>query len=103
MVRFGTVNVESRNGQHFFRVEVFPGGLKPDALRVELYADPVQENASALVAMTASKSGVDSSEAQIYCAQMSANRPTSDYTPRIVPYHPSATIPLEATQILWQR
>jgi starch phosphorylase len=103
MVRFGTVNVETRDGQHFFRVEVFPGGLKPDALRVELYADPVQGNASALVAMTASKSGVDSSEAQTYCAQVSASRPTSDYTPRIVPYHPSATIPLEATQILWQR
>ncbi len=40
-VRFGTVDVENHDGQHFFRVEVFSGGLKPEELRVELYADPV--------------------------------------------------------------
>jgi hypothetical protein len=28
---------------------------------------------------------------------------SGDYTPRIVPHHPAAAVPLEATQILWQR
>ena len=38
-VRIGTVSIETHDGQHFFRVEVIPGGLDPDELKVELYAD----------------------------------------------------------------
>jgi hypothetical protein len=33
---------------------------------------------------------------------VSATRPSSDYTPRIVPYHLNAVVPLEAGQIVWQ-
>ena len=36
-------------------------------------------------------------------AEVPANRPASDYTPRVIPYHPKASVPLEAPQILWQR
>jgi glycogen phosphorylase len=32
-----------------------------------------------------------------------ASRPATDYTPRLVPYHPDARVPLEANEILWQR
>jgi starch phosphorylase len=39
----------------------------------------------------------------VYNAQVPASRPVSDYTPRVIPYHPDAIIPLEAAQILWQR
>jgi starch phosphorylase len=37
-----------------------------------------------------------------YSAQVSATRPASDYTARIIPHHPNASVPLEAEQILWQ-
>jgi starch phosphorylase len=37
-----------------------------------------------------------------YSAQVSASRPASDYTVRIVPHHSSALVPLEASQIIWQ-
>ena len=30
-------------------------------------------------------------------------RPANDYTPRVIPHHPAVAVPLEATQILWQR
>jgi len=102
-VRFGAVNIEKHDGLYFFRAEVFLGELKPEELRVELYADPVQGSASALVVMTASKASADSQGAQIYSAEVSSSRPASDYTPRIVPYHVQASVPLEVQQILWQR
>jgi starch phosphorylase len=53
--------------------------------------------------MIASKPSADSPAVMTYSAQMSATRPASDYTARIVPHHPNASVPLEARQILWQR
>jgi len=35
------------------------------------------------------------------CAELGRN--ADDFTPRIVPNHSSASVPLEANQILWQR
>jgi starch phosphorylase len=53
--------------------------------------------------MIAPKPRADSPAAMTYSAQMSAIRPASDYTARIIPHHPNASVPLEARQILWQR
>ncbi len=102
--RFGSVDVRTHDGQHFFRVEVFPGNLDPDELRVELYAEPDQKSGSVAVeVMTACKSCANKGGALLYSAKVPADRPASDYTPRIIPHHPSASVPLEAPQILWQR
>ena len=38
-----------------------------------------------------------------YAASVPASRSAGDYTPRLVPHHPDAAVPLEATEILWQR
>ncbi|HTU02990.1 MAG TPA: alpha-glucan family phosphorylase, partial [Candidatus Sulfotelmatobacter sp.] len=37
--RFGVVRVETRENQHHFTVQVYLGGLNPEAVRVELFAD----------------------------------------------------------------
>ena len=100
-VHFGTVGTETHDGLHFFRVQVFLGGLNPDELRVELYANPVQGGDSAVEVMIMGEP-VDSQGGRIYAAQVSATRPASDYTPRIIPYHANASVPLEVDQILWQ-
>ena len=102
-VRFGTVGIETHDGQHFFQVEVLPGNINPDQLQVELYADSVRGGQPVLEVMIASKPSADSPAVMTYSAQMSATRPASDYTARIVPHHPNASVPLEARQILWQR
>jgi len=39
----------------------------------------------------------------IFEAVVTTNRPADDYTPRIVPYHPEAFIPIEEKHILWMR
>jgi len=102
-VRFGTVGIETHDGRHFFQIQVFSGGLTPDELRVELYANSVQGGGSDCEAMTACGPCANTPGAQTYSAQVSSTRPATDYTPRIVPHHANASVPLEAKQILWQR
>jgi glycogen phosphorylase len=102
-VRFGTVSVETHDNLHVFRVQVLPGDLPLHDLRVELYAEPLREGESAVQTMTATGKGADAKGIVTYSAQLAASRAASDYTPRVVPYHPSVSVPLEASQILWQR
>ena len=101
-MHFGPVRIETHDGQHFFQVEVSPGALILDQLQVELYADSVTGGKPALQVMTALEPRADSPGAFIYSAQLSAIRPASDYTVRIISRHPNASAPLEARQILWQ-
>jgi starch phosphorylase len=102
-VRFGSMEVATHNGQHFLQVEVFPGNLNPDQLTVELYADSIPGSEPAIEPMTAAAPRADSSGWLVYSAQIPASRPASDYTARIIPHHPNASVPLEAEQVLWQR
>jgi starch phosphorylase len=39
----------------------------------------------------------------VYCATLSAARPASDYTARMIPRCDGLAIPLEASRIRWQR
>jgi starch phosphorylase len=102
-VRFGTLSINTQDGRHAFRVEVFPGELKPDQFKVELYAEPLKEGGPDLTAMKACATCPATAGALIYSADVSASRPAADYTPRIVPCHANASVPLEASPILWQR
>ena len=38
-----------------------------------------------------------------YTVSVPATREAGDYTPRLIPDHPDALVPLEASEILWQR
>jgi starch phosphorylase len=101
--RFGAVRVESGGGEHRFSVDVELGGLDPDAVRVELFADPLDGAEPPPTAVMGrgerlSNAGVG----YTYTATVPAARPAADFTPRLVPHHRDAIVPLEATQILWQ-
>jgi starch phosphorylase len=102
-VRFGALSIETHEGRHAFRVEVFAGDLKPDEFKVELYAEPLGGDRPDLAAMTACTACPAPAGALLYSAEVPATRPATDYTARIVPHHASASVPLEAGQILWQR
>jgi starch phosphorylase len=100
-VRFGALKVESQNGRSRFLVEVLPGDVVPDELRVELYAEPVSGGDPVVEAMSAQKAG-GAAGMLLYAAEVPATRPVSDYTPRILPRRPPALLQLESTQILWR-
>jgi glycogen phosphorylase len=102
-VRFVKVQINTQDGQHRFQVDVAPGSLTPDHLRVELYADSAQGLSAVLAEMSPSGPSPDTPGSFTYTAQVAATRPASDYTARIIPHHPDAFVPLEASQIIWQR
>jgi glycogen phosphorylase len=97
-VRFGPVRVETHDGHHCFTVQVSPGGLAISDIRVELYAMP-----SVAELMTPASESANTSGPVTYSAKVAATRPASDYTPRVIPNHPAVAVPLETSQILWQR
>jgi starch phosphorylase len=102
-VRFVGIRINTHDGQHYFQADVATGSLNQDHLRVELYTDHAQGNLACLVVMDPSGSIADTPGSYTYSAQVSATRPASDYTARIVPHHSNALVPLEANQIVWQR
>jgi starch phosphorylase len=102
-VRFVSVKSEAHDDKYFFRVEISPGGLTRDQIQVELYADSFHGEQPAIESMNAAEPSADSPAAFVYSAQVSATRPASDFTARIIPHHRSASVPLEAVQIVWQR
>jgi glycogen phosphorylase len=76
------------------------GGVPPDAVRVELYADGDDVMP---VPMTRDRHAEGSANGYVFTASVPAPRPASDWTPRVIPDHPCAVVPLEASYILWGR
>ena len=100
-LRFGAVKVETRGAEHAFEVQLYLGDLDPDTVRVEVYADP--RNGDHPVRQPMARAPEVASGYHLYSVSVPANRPASDYTPRAIPFRVGASVPLEATQILWQR
>jgi len=100
-VRFGELKVKTSDGSHLFQVQVYLGDLAPEQVQVELYAEPLNSASSVRQEMTRGNPLAGSARAFLYSAQVSASRSSTDYTPRIVPWHPGAKVPLEDAHILW--
>jgi starch phosphorylase len=99
-LRFGSVDVVTEEAEHRFQAQVYLDGMDPDAIQVELYADPLGDGEPVRHIMVLGEPLVGEN-AWRYSAAVPANRPASDFTPRIIPCHPEASVPLEAAQILW--
>jgi starch phosphorylase len=102
-LRFGEMKVETRGGQHVFDVQVYLGDLDPKAVRVELYADGVNHGSPVRQAMKRVRQLAGASGGYGYSAAVSASRPPTDYTARVIPHCDGVAVPLEAAHILWQR
>jgi glycogen phosphorylase len=84
-------------------VAVHLGGLDPEAVQVELYADPLDDRAPERHLMERVRKLDEPDHGYEYRVSLPAERPLGDYTPRLVPSHRIASVPLEAHRILWQR
>ena len=102
-LRFGRFTSETEDGQHRFKVEIVPGGLHADQFQVEIYAAQTNQRGSNPEVIPACDSSADPSGTLLYSACCPATRPAGDYTARVVPAHAGVLVPLEASQILWQR
>ena len=78
-------------------------GVSPDTVRVELYADGLNGDAAVRQEMTLARSPTDAVRSHTYSAVVSAGRPVTDYTARIVPQCDGLAVPLESGLVLWQK
>lgn len=100
-IRFGGVETSASDGGWSFRATVSLGGVDANAIQVELYADGGGESPMVRVAM---KQRPESREEElVFECTIATSRPASDFTPRVVPHHPDARLPLELPLITWQR
>ncbi len=101
-LRFGAITVETRDGQHHWRVPVHLGALSFQSVTVELYADTPGQGDPVRLPLTHTSQPGQSSGDHLYVGSVAADRSASEYTARIVPSFPGVSVPLEAAYILWQ-
>jgi starch phosphorylase len=99
-LRFGEVKYETDGEQHIFQVQVYLNDLDPNAVRVELYAEPINGNGPVRKEMMRVRQH-KAARGYAYRAHVPATRPAEDYTPRVMAA--SGEVPLEGSWILWQR
>jgi len=102
-IHFGDIGVESSSESHAVSVQVYLDDIDPSAISVELYADSFNDGPLVRITMTRGAELIGAVNGFVYTARVPADRPVSDYTARIVPAGGNATVPLEASNILWQR
>ncbi|HVB86299.1 MAG TPA: alpha-glucan family phosphorylase [Candidatus Dormibacteraeota bacterium] len=100
-IRFGTSMLIRSEKEYLFQVQVFLGDLDPNTVDVELYAEGRDGGGPAVQKMDRGDQLIGSVNGFVYGARIPASRPAVDYTPRVVPAHPDALIPLEAGFICW--
>jgi starch phosphorylase len=101
-VRFGEVRVQTEAGTHRFSAAVYLDDLAPELIAVELYADDDGENSSFRAPMRRD-APLMGSRGFVYVADVRTPRPAEHFTPRAVPYHPAALMPLELPLVTWAR
>ena len=100
-LHFGNITASREGNLWVFDVQVYFGKMNPDMIKVELYSDPIKGSVPMRAAMTKKGPINGTDDGFLYESKVPADRPAGDYTPRIVPYHPEASIPIEETHILW--
>jgi starch phosphorylase len=102
-LHFNEIKVKTNNEDLVFEVQLYLGDLEPDAVRVEIYANGANGEDSIRQEMQRVRQLDGAANGYEYSASVSAIRPAGDYTARVIPYHEGIGVPLEATQILWER
>ncbi|MBL6750250.1 MAG: alpha-glucan family phosphorylase [Nevskia sp.] len=80
---------------------VYLGEIAPEGVAVELYADPSNSGPPETHVLERRAAISGAMNAFVYGAEFGTARPAGDFTPRVVPHHPDAMVPLEIDLIHW--
>jgi glycogen phosphorylase len=100
-IHFGAIDVRHEEHQWRISVPVYLGEITAGTVRVELYAESVEGDGTIPMDRTDQLPGA--LNAFIYRARVDARHPSDHYTPRVIPFHPEARVPIECNLIAWQR
>ena len=103
-VYFGNLEWSREDDSYTVKVQVYLDGLDTNLVEVQCYAEPEDPNDKPeiwqMVPVEPLKGAING---YLYQAKIVSDRPFSHYTPRIVPKHEEARVPLENKRILWFR
>ena len=100
-VHWGNLMVSEEEGGWTFEVQIYLGEVSPDLVQLQVYADLVDTEASVCEIMQRHTSLTGTLNGYLYNCSVNTTRPYTDFTPRIVAYHPDARTPTENHLILW--
>jgi len=100
-VHFGNLETYTEDGNHSFKIPVYFGDIEPDSISVQIYAEPIGSESPEIHHLDQGRVLKCAGNGYRYSLRIPARRPVTDYTPRIIPFHESAAVPLEAAQIRW--
>jgi len=100
---FGSLEFEVGDGHYTFRLPVFHGEFDPQAIQVQLYAEPRNGSQAEIHPMLRGQQLAKPAPGCAYTARIPARRPAGDYTPRVIPALEGIAVPLETNRILWYR
>jgi len=100
-IHWGNLEVTTGADRHQFRVPVYLGEIQPESVAVELYAEPRPGSHVERHLLRRDRPLSGAAGGYLYAGAIPAGRAPSDYTPRVVPAHPEAAVPLEARFISW--
>jgi starch phosphorylase len=102
-LRFGNLEVQTEDGQYTFKVPVYSGGLAPQTVGVQLYADSTDGTCPEIHQMTRGDEISNPDKGFFYNVTIPVKRKADDYTPRVVSAFDGACVPIEEGEILWYR
>jgi starch phosphorylase len=102
-IRFGEIIEKAGRGRFTLSVPVFLGEITPEDVHVELFANPENANDAFVQQMRPVEPIAGVVNAFIYSTTVETVRPAWSFTPRVVPFHPDARVPIELPLIAWQR
>ena len=100
-LHFGKLEIETQPGFYSFKIPVYLDNLDPEAISVQIYADPVSGEEPEIHQCIKGRTLADAIKGYEYSVRIPAQRPAGHYTPRIIPFFKDVSIPLEVSQILW--
>lgn len=100
-IYFLNLTVDTRGDRHHFTVQLYLDELSPDMICAEIYAEGLGNGEPFREAMRRTGKIHGAVNGYIYEADVPADRPVQHYTPRVIPFHPAASIPIEESHILW--
>lgn len=100
-IRLSNLDCRISSNRLRFSVQVYLGEVPENSVSVELYANP-NPGEEDFASVRMERSGqIGGANAYLYIAEVATQRDPGDFTPRVVPFHPDARVPLELNLVSW--
>jgi glycogen phosphorylase len=100
---FGNLEFEEQDGHYTFNLTVYGTDFDPEAVRVQLFAEPRNGGKAEIYPMALGERISQPAPGCSYSVRIPSQRPVGEYTPRIIPALEGAGVPIEYNRILWYR